>query len=139
MARFMRADTRRVVGDYQGAMQDLHFVLDNIDANAVKAVQDLKDFYAREGKTWKNPNADLSSYADAEKATESSRRRLSDFTRLIPEHVPPPPTEMECKHCKRRRTKLHFCSRCRGVRYCGAECQRRDWQVHKPQCKKAAT
>jgi hypothetical protein len=32
--------------------------------------------------------------------------------------------------------KLMACSRCRGVVYCSAECQRRDWREHKPRCGK---
>ena len=27
------------------------------------------------------------------------------------------------------------CSACRGARYCGAECQKRDWRAHKAACK----
>ena len=29
------------------------------------------------------------------------------------------------------------CARCKAVFYCGAECQRIDWRVHEPDCKKA--
>ena len=33
--------------------------------------------------------------------------------------------------------KLLTCSRCKLVRYCSAECQRKDWKSHKPRCQPA--
>jgi len=41
-----------------------------------------------------------------------------------------------CKSCGTQQPKLLVCSRCEGVRYCSAECQRRDWKEHKPSCGK---
>lgn len=32
----------------------------------------------------------------------------------------------------------HVCSACKSARYCGVECQRKDWKAHKPTCKKIA-
>eukprot|EP01113_Clastostelium_recurvatum_P004294 TRINITY_DN11892_c0_g1_i1.p1 TRINITY_DN11892_c0_g1~~TRINITY_DN11892_c0_g1_i1.p1 ORF type:complete len:158 (+),score=15.53 TRINITY_DN11892_c0_g1_i1:140-613(+) len=32
-------------------------------------------------------------------------------------------------------TSLSWCSRCKDVRYCSAECQRADWKSHKQFCK----
>jgi hypothetical protein len=32
--------------------------------------------------------------------------------------------------------KLRDCSGCKSVRYCGRECQKADWSVHKPTCKR---
>jgi hypothetical protein len=32
--------------------------------------------------------------------------------------------------------RLQVCSRCKGVRYCGPQCQRAHWQAHKAQCGK---
>uniref|UniRef100_A0A6T1N434 MYND-type domain-containing protein n=1 Tax=Alexandrium monilatum TaxID=311494 RepID=A0A6T1N434_9DINO len=35
-------------------------------------------------------------------------------------------------------TPPHLCSRCRGVAYCGPDCQRRHWPVHKSACSRAS-
>jgi hypothetical protein len=37
----------------------------------------------------------------------------------------------QCFTCGARNTTLHKCSGCSGARYCGKECQRRDWKRHK--------
>lgn len=44
-----------------------------------------------------------------------------------------------CAACGLRDSvKLSRCSRCRGVRYCSAECQRRHWKEHRSQCSAAS-
>lgn len=42
-----------------------------------------------------------------------------------------------CKFCNKTESeisKLLRCSRCRSVRYCNTDCQRKDWQNHKDNC-----
>lgn len=36
--------------------------------------------------------------------------------------------------CGKSNVKLLPCPRCRCVVYCGSECQKKDWSVHKPRC-----
>jgi len=144
-ARFMRADVRGIVHDYEGAKEDLHFILEHIDPSAVKAVEDLTRIYAREGRSWKNPataveDEKINRFVKEAKASRSSLESSSGFRelgRLIPDHVAPPAVNLECEHCKRQRTKLHMCSGCRAVWYCSPECQKQDWKDHRPVCKAA--
>lgn len=44
---------------------------------------------------------------------------------------------LKCRVCKSASTLV--CSRCKVVRYCGAECQKKDWKEgnHKTSCKPA--
>jgi len=45
---------------------------------------------------------------------------------------------MGCSNCGAATTEdgksLKFCSRCSMTAYCGRECQKKHWKVHKPQC-----
>lgn len=41
-----------------------------------------------------------------------------------------------CKACKTNNMKLYLCSRCRSVKYCSKECQKKDWTTHKHNCGK---
>ncbi len=41
-----------------------------------------------------------------------------------------------CYSCQKVPQKLMHCSRCKLVSYCSIACQRKDWQTHKPWCKK---
>ena len=54
---------------------------------------------------------------------------------LIEEHW-----ECHCGHCggaKSETRKLFFCTRCRAVKYCSAQCQKKAWPAHKAAgCKK---
>ena len=43
---------------------------------------------------------------------------------------------LECNHCKSITKKLLQCSKCKKVRYCGKDCQRKDWTTHENDCKK---
>ncbi|TRM66548.1 hypothetical protein BD626DRAFT_451581 [Schizophyllum amplum] len=40
-----------------------------------------------------------------------------------------------CNDCGKKEN-LRLCARCKKVKYCGAECQKRDWKVHKVQCQR---
>jgi MYND finger len=44
--------------------------------------------------------------------------------------------QVTCDTCKKRSayTKMKKCSRCRKATYCSQECQRQDWNRHKPEC-----
>ncbi|RXW25415.1 hypothetical protein EST38_g392 [Candolleomyces aberdarensis] len=43
--------------------------------------------------------------------------------------------EDSCKRCKQPgKPKLLVCSRCKGVKYCSAQCQKADWKAHKGVC-----
>jgi len=39
-----------------------------------------------------------------------------------------------CAHCGKHGTELRRCSRCRLASYCGAECQKAGWKLHKAAC-----
>jgi hypothetical protein len=42
-----------------------------------------------------------------------------------------------CQKCGQPgKPKLLVCSRCRGVKYCSAQCQKADWKMHKSACGK---
>ena len=50
-----------------------------------------------------------------------------------------PPRRKKCRHCNRgpggkQEVVLHACARCRGVMFCGKDCQRAAWRVHKMEC-----
>lgn len=40
----------------------------------------------------------------------------------------------QTEHDERRGLRLRLCARCRGIRYCGTDCQRKDWKHHKAEC-----
>ena len=42
--------------------------------------------------------------------------------------------DLHCAECGRAPEKLSRCSRCKVVKYCSAECQRKAWDVHKASC-----
>ncbi|KAL1526334.1 hypothetical protein AB1Y20_015048 [Prymnesium parvum] len=47
--------------------------------------------------------------------------------------------ETECGHCHKKASdvvKLSLCARCRGVKYCGALCQKAAWPGHKGRCQR---
>jgi hypothetical protein len=39
-----------------------------------------------------------------------------------------------CKAPESRPKAFKTCSQCRGIVYCGRDCQKRDWKAHKPHC-----
>ena len=45
-------------------------------------------------------------------------------------------TQCNGPNCGFKSEKLQNCSRCSGARYCGKDCQRKDWKRHKPMCQK---
>eukprot|EP00976_Prorocentrum_cordatum_P070216 1179836-Prorocentrum_minimum.AAC.2 len=75
------------------------------------------------------------SYDDPRKLGAS----LAEFMRVLvgPERCVPVRERGVCTHCKQQAqegAKLKQCARCRAVTYCGKECQRQHWRVHKPAC-----
>uniref|UniRef100_A0A8C4SAM3 Zinc finger, MYND-type containing 19 n=1 Tax=Erpetoichthys calabaricus TaxID=27687 RepID=A0A8C4SAM3_ERPCA len=44
-------------------------------------------------------------------------------------HNPP------CTMMEKRLRKFNICGRCQVVRYCGSQCQQKDWPVHKKHCR----
>ena len=40
-----------------------------------------------------------------------------------------------CGHCDRERSDMKRCGQCREVRYCGKECQRAHWAIHRKNCR----
>mmetsp|Transcript_37409 Transcript_37409/g.81886 ORF Transcript_37409/g.81886 Transcript_37409/m.81886 type:complete len:674 (+) Transcript_37409:382-2403(+) len=40
-----------------------------------------------------------------------------------------------CHHCKKLVDDMKMCSKCNGVAYCGADCARASWKVHKKECR----
>lgn len=49
-------------------------------------------------------------------------------------HKPSTSSELECNVCQSTEN-LKLCSRCKKVCYCSAACQKKDWSLHKPDCK----
>jgi tetratricopeptide (TPR) repeat protein len=46
------------------------------------------------------------------------------------------PAAMSCGNCGKASSQLSTCGWCMEIRYCGRECQRQHWPVHKKACKK---
>jgi hypothetical protein len=40
----------------------------------------------------------------------------------------------KCAFCGKQKEKLLACGKCKKVKYCGADCQRKHWKTHKGQC-----
>lgn len=48
------------------------------------------------------------------------------------------PSQKKCFVCRKsRKPNLLECMKCKNVRYCSQDCQKKDWPTHKPRCKKA--
>jgi tetratricopeptide (TPR) repeat protein len=45
-------------------------------------------------------------------------------------------SSMKCGECGKTESTLSTCGRCREMRYCGQECQKKHWPTHKKLCKK---
>ena len=39
-----------------------------------------------------------------------------------------------CSKCENAAERLKLCGKCRGVKYCSADCQKKDWPAHKWLC-----
>eukprot|EP01113_Clastostelium_recurvatum_P023402 TRINITY_DN2795_c0_g2_i1.p1 TRINITY_DN2795_c0_g2~~TRINITY_DN2795_c0_g2_i1.p1 ORF type:complete len:517 (-),score=42.97 TRINITY_DN2795_c0_g2_i1:58-1608(-) len=48
-------------------------------------------------------------------------------------------TTPQCSHCKAIGVTMSKCGRCKKTYYCGAECQKKGWSVHKKDCVKIDT
>lgn len=55
------------------------------------------------------------------------------YTHVIPRGISI--SSLHCDVCFIPRQGLQRCSGCKILRYCGRSCQRRDWQLHKSECK----
>jgi len=53
-----------------------------------------------------------------------------------PELISEKKTCAVCKIEESVKLKMKYCSICKSVRYCSAECQKKDWKTHKLVCKK---
>lgn len=42
--------------------------------------------------------------------------------------------DTRCSYCFHRHEDLKRCTACSVLRYCGRQCQKRDWSVHKMEC-----
>lgn len=67
----------------------------------------------------------------------------SEFAKSIREHPETAGKKPEaCRNCGRTRAAdggaLKKCMRCLEVKYCSAECQKKDWKKHRMECKEAA-
>lgn len=49
------------------------------------------------------------------------------------ERVDMPPHMVSCEH-RKKLTKTRRCAMCGVAAYCGVECQKRNWKVHKKLC-----
>ncbi len=48
------------------------------------------------------------------------------------------PVLRRCNYCHQQGTKMLKCGQCRTAIYCGQECQKSDWLMHKPVCHKSS-
>jgi hypothetical protein len=61
--------------------------------------------------------------------------QCSDEDRLAVTRFVAHMTHGACAGCdKLQETKMQLCARCRRARFCSADCQRKHWPVHKPNC-----
>ncbi|KAL8438467.1 hypothetical protein Efla_002217 [Eimeria flavescens] len=51
-----------------------------------------------------------------------------------PSAAPEAPSKPKCENCGKEDVPLRRCGGCQKVFYCGAQCQREDWRLHKRIC-----
>ena len=61
---------------------------------------------------------------------------LFKTSREVPDHFGVKDFALQCEVCLAWEAKT--CGACKSVRYCSRDCQRQDWERHRPACKKAA-
>ena len=64
-----------------------------------------------------------------ERIHEQAQSRLGDSSTCLPVV-----TSSCCRACERMSVALLVCQRCKSVRYCDADCQKKDWKAHRPHC-----
>ena len=69
--------------------------------------------------------------------TSSNKLCTEPTSSLLPEDEEPPVTSSDklCTYCKLKLSKVMTCSGCHNASYCGIECQRKHWKVHKSSCR----
>ena len=69
--------------------------------------------------------------------TSSNKLCTEPTSSLLPEDEEPPVTSSDklCTYCKSKLSKVMTCSGCHNASYCGIECQRKHWKVHKSSCR----
>ena len=69
--------------------------------------------------------------------TSSNKLCTEPTSSLLPEDKEPPVTSSDksCTYCMVKLSKVMTCSSCHNVSYCGIECQRKHWKVHKSSCR----
>jgi len=74
----------------------------------------------------------ITPYVDPERFVDLNPIKLHLFGKpLDNKHI-----DYVCNVCKISKTKLLTCARCKLVWYCGTDCQRADWPLHKLVCRK---
>ena len=75
-----------------------------------------------------------------ESASEGHAGAASELSNLVKTRraaVPLPCSNLNCPdHRTKFSVRLKLCPGCKGAAYCGAKCQRHDWQRHRPICRK---
>jgi hypothetical protein len=75
---------------------------------------------------------------DIEKYSPSSGLGLGLEGTLTSPTVPSKQCSTQCRYCDSHEGqnggKLRACTGCNVVRYCGRDCQKKDWKYHKPNC-----
>lgn len=74
-----------------------------------------------------------------EDSISSIHARIKTFENPFAYQVLNPRVEQYCSHCMRpphQNEKLMKCAGCDFVRYCGKECQRLAWKIHRPECRR---
>ena len=121
-----------------------------VDKEEVPYLQKIFDsFYKRTRQPTKQPLANYGLHKYFKRAVlyhlhfdyETPQERMAIDTEptssLLPEDEEPPVPSSDklCTYCRLKLSKVMTCSGCRNVSYCGIECQKKHWKVHKSYCR----
>ena len=133
----MRQDAQEGVKWYKKAAEQGHagaqYNLGPCFAKGVGVEIDLE-----EAARWFKKAADQG-HVNAQKALEELKRQGAKITTGMELTIPNPNESAKkelCGWCDGLLRKNLWCSGCKKVAYCGADCQKKAWPKHKAECKK---